>query len=252
MNEQTMEKMKTMKLHGMVRAFRTSLEAGKADNWTADELVSMLIDSEWDERYNRKLNRNVKNARFRYKAAVEQINFDTTRDLNKNYILRLADCEFIDKKENVLITGSTGIGKSYIASALGHQACSLGYKVLYEHTSKLFARLKMGKADGTYLKEVTKMEKQELLIIDDFGIQPLDQQSRTILMEIIEDRHGKRSTIFTSQVPVNKWHEVIGEQTIADAILDRIIHDAHRLELKGESMRKKISIFQEELTENQI
>lgn len=163
MNEQTMEKMKTMKLHGMVRAFRTSLEAGNADNWTADELVSMLIDSEWDERYNRKLNRNVKNARFRYKAAVEQINFDTTRDLNKNYILRLADCEFIDKKENVLITGSTGIGKSYIASALGHQACSLGYKVLYEHTSKLFARLKMGKADGTYLKEVTKMEKQELL-----------------------------------------------------------------------------------------
>jgi DNA replication protein DnaC len=251
MNEQTMEKMKTMKLHGMVRAFRTSLEAGRADNWTADELVSMLIDSEWDERYNRKLNRNLKNARFRYKAAVEQINFDTTRDLNKNYILRLADCEFIDKKENVLITGSTGIGKSYIASALGHQACSLGYKVLYEHTSKLFARLKMGKADGTYLKEVTKMEKQELLIIDDFGIQPLDQQSRTILMEIIEDRHGKRSTIFTSQVPVNKWHEVIGEQTIADAILDRIIHDAHRLELKGESMRKKKSILQEELTENQ-
>jgi DNA replication protein DnaC len=110
----------------------------------------------------------------------------------------------------------------------------------------------MGKADGTYLKEVTKMEKQELLIIDDFGIQPLDQQSRTILMEIIEDRHGKRSTIFTSQVPVNKWHEVIGEQTIADAILDRIIHDAHRLELKGESMRKKKSILQEELTENQI
>jgi DNA replication protein DnaC len=252
MNEQTMEKMKTMKLHGMVRAFRTSLETGSTEKWTADELVSMLIDSEWDERYNRKLNRNVKNARFRYKAAVEQINFDTARDLNKNYILRLADCEFIDKKENVLITGSTGIGKSYIASALGHQACSLGYKVLYEHTSKLFARLKMGKADGTYLKEVTKMEKQELLIIDDFGIQPLDQQSRTILMEIIEDRHGKRSTIFTSQVPVNKWHEVIGEQTIADAILDRIIHDAHRLELKGESMRKKKSILQEELTENQI
>jgi DNA replication protein DnaC len=114
MNEQTMEKMKTMKLHGMVRAFRTSLEAGSADSWTADELVSMLIDSEWDERYNRKLNRNVKNARFRYKAAVEQINFDTTRDLNKNYILRLADCEFIDKKENVLITGSTGIVRTHI------------------------------------------------------------------------------------------------------------------------------------------
>lgn len=250
MNDQTMEKMKTMKLHGMVRAFCTSLESGNAEKWTADELLSLLIDSEWDERYNRKLNRNVKNARFRYRAAVEQINFDTPRDLNKNFLLRLADCDFISKKENVFITGSTGIGKSYIASALGHQACSLGYKVLYEHTSKLFARLKMGKADGTYLKEITRMEKQELLIIDDFGIQPLDQQSRTMLMEIIEDRHGKASTIFTSQVPVNKWHEVIGEQTIADAILDRIIHDAHRLELKGESMRRKRAILTEELTEN--
>lgn len=250
MNDQTMEKMKTMKLHGMVRAFCTSLESGNAEKCTADELLSLLIDSEWDERYNRKLNRNVKNARFRYRAAVEQINFDTPRDLNKNFVLRLADCDFISKKENVFITGSTGIGKSYIASALGHQACSLGYKVLYEHTSKLFARLKMGKADGTYLKEITRMEKQELLIIDDFGIQPLDQQSRTMLMEIIEDRHGKASTIFTSQVPVNKWHEVIGEQTIADAILDRIIHDAHRLELTGESMRKKRAILTEELTEN--
>lgn len=251
MNEQTMDKMKTMKLHGMVRAFRTSLESGNADKCTADELLSMLIDSEWDERYNRKLNRNLKNAKFRYKAAVEQINFDTPRELNKNHMLRLADCDFIGKKENVIITGSTGIGKSYIASALGHQACSLGYKVMYEHTAKLFARLKMAKADGTYLKEVTKMEKQELLIIDDFGIQPLDQQSRTILMEIIEDRHGKRSTVFTSQVPVNKWHEVIGEQTIADAILDRIIHVAHRLELKGESMRKKKTILQEDLTEKE-
>jgi DNA replication protein DnaC len=251
MNEQMMVKMKSMKLHGMVRAFRTSLEAGNENKWTADELLSMMIDSEWDDRSNRKLNRNVRNARFRYKAAIEQINFDTPRELNKNRLLRLADCDFVDKKENVLITGSTGIGKSYIASALGHQACSLGYKVQYEHTSKLFARLKMGKADGTYLKEITRIERQDLLIIDDFGIQPLDQLSRTILMEIIEDRHGKHSTMFTSQVPVNQWHEVIGEQTIADAILDRIIHDAHRLELKGESMRKKRSTLPEEMTENE-
>lgn len=235
----------------MVRAFRTSLESGDAERSTSDELLSMLVDSEWDERYNRKLDRSVKNARFRYKAAVEQINFDTDREINKNHVLRLADCAFIDKKENVLITGSTGIGKSYIASAIGHQACSLGYKVMYEHTAKLFARLKMSKADGTYLKEITRMEKQDLLIIDDFGIQPLDQLSRTILMEIIEDRHGKRSTLFTSQVPVSQWYEVIGEQTIADAILDRIIHDAHRLELKGESMRKKRSILVEETKENE-
>lgn len=250
MNDQTIEKMRTMKLYGMLRAFRTSLESGKNEKCTADELLSMLIDSEWDERYNRKLSRSVRNARFRYKASVEQINFDDHRVLNKNQVLRLADCGFIDKKENVLITGSTGVGKSYIASAIGHQACSMGYKVLYDHSSKLFARLKGGKADGTYLKEITKIEKQDLLIIDDFGIQPLDQQSRSILMEIIEDRHGKKSTLFTSQLPVNQWHEMIGEQTIADAILDRIVHDSQRLELKGESMRKKRGILTEEMTEN--
>lgn len=250
MNEQTIEKMRTMKLFGMVRAFRTSLESGKTEKYTPDEFLGMLIDSEWDDRYNRKLDRSVRNARFRYKAAVEQINFTDHRVTIKNQVLRLADCDFIAKKENVLITGSTGVGKSYIASAIGHQACSMCYKVLYEHSSKLFARLKSGKADGTYLKEITKIEKQDLLIIDDFGIQPLDQQSRTILMEIIEDRHGKKSTLLTSQVPINLWHEVIGEQTIADAILDRIIHDAQRLELQGESMRKKRITLPEETTEN--
>lgn len=246
MNQETIEKMKTMRLLGMVDAFRLSLESGKAESWTADELLRHLVDAEWDERYNKKLTRTLKNAKFRYKASVEQISFDSDRHIDKNQVVRLADCDFIKKKQNVIITGSTGIGKSYMASALGHQACSLGYKVMYEHTSKLFGRLKMSKADGTYLKEITKMEKQDLLIIDDFGIQPLDQAARTILMEIIEDRHGKRSTLFTSQVPVNNWFEVIGEQTIADAILDRIIHDAHRVELKGESMRKKRSNLQSE------
>jgi DNA replication protein DnaC len=176
MNEQTIEKMKTMKLYGMVRSFRTSLENPEKSDFSPDEFISMLVDAEWDERHNRKLDRSLKNARFRYKAAVEQINFKTERQLDRNYLLRLADCGYIDKKENVIITGSTGIGKSYIASALGHQACSMGYKVFYEHSTKLFARLKMCKADGSYLKEITRMEKQDLLIIDDFGIQPLDAQ----------------------------------------------------------------------------
>ena len=239
MNQKTIEKMKHMKMYGMTKAFRTSLESGKKEDLTPDEFLSVLIDSEWDERYNRKLERSVKNAKFRYKASVEQISFDAARDLNKNMVLRLADCEFISKKENVFITGSTGIGKSYVASAIGHQACSLGYKVLYYQSTKLFAHLKMAKADGSYLRELAKIEKQDLLIVDDFGLQPLDAQNRSSLMEIIEDRHGKKSTIFTSQVPVSKWFEVIGEQTIADAILDRIVHDAHRLELTGESMRKR-------------
>lgn len=233
-----LEKMRKMRLAGMARALKLTMESGKNEKFTPDELIMHLIESEWDERYNRKLDRSVHAARFRYKASVEQMDFADNR-LDKNQVLRLADCEFIKRKENIIITGSTGIGKSYLGSALGHQACSLGYKVLYQHSTKLFGRLKVAKADGSYLKELAKIEKQHLLFIDDFGLQPLDAQSRSALMEIIEDRHGKSSTIFTSQVPVSKWHDIIGEQTIADAILDRIVHDAHRIEMKGESLRKK-------------
>lgn len=153
--------------------------------------------------------------------------------------MRFMECSFINKHENIFITGSTGIGKSYLASALGHHACSMGYKVLYHSVPKLFSKLKMAKADGSYIKEIAKIERQNLLILDDFGIQPFDAQSRAALLEIIEDRHGKSSLIVTSQVPINKWHDVIGEKTVADAILDRIVHEAHRLELKGESLRKR-------------
>lgn len=237
MNE-ILDKMKRMRLLGMVRAFQLTIESGKNEKFTPDEMVSHLVDSEWDDRYNRKLDRTVNAARFRYKASVEQMTFDDDR-VDKNQILRLADCDFIKRMENIIITGSTGIGKSFLGSALGHQACSMGYRVLYQHSTKLFARLKIAKADGTYLKELAKIERQHLLFIDDFGIQPLDQPSRAMLMEIIEDRHGKSSTMITSQVPVSKWHDIIGEQTIADAILDRIVHDAHRVEMKGESLRKK-------------
>jgi DNA replication protein DnaC len=231
-------KMKKMRLAGMARAMSLTMESGKNEQYTPDELVTHLVDSEWDDRYNRKLDRTVNAAKFRYKASIEQISFEDNR-VDKNQILRLADCEFIKRFEAIIITGSTGIGKSHLASALGHQACSLGYRVLYLHSTKLFAKLKIAKADGTYLKELAKIERQDLLLIDDFGIQSLDAPSRSALMEIMEDRHGKSSTIITSQVPVSKWHEIIGEQTIADAILDRIVHNAHRIEMKGESLRKK-------------
>lgn len=241
MNEQTLQRMRQLKLHGMAKAFQANLESGKTENYTADELLSLLLESEWDDRHNRKMDRIVKTARFRYKASIEQITYENNR-LNKNQVLRLAECDFIKKKENIIITGSTGIGKSYLASAFGYQACSFSYKVYYQHATKLFARMKMAKVDSTYLKEIKFIERQDLLIIDDFGLTPLDAQSRTTLLEIIEDRHGKTSTIITSQVPVNKWHEIIGEETIADAILDRIVHDSHRLELKGESLRKKMKI----------
>jgi DNA replication protein DnaC len=239
MNEETLNKMRQLKFYGMVRMFRSSIEDGKLASLTSDEMISMLIESEWDDRNNRRIDRNVRNAKFRYKACLEQLHFDVDRNLDKNHIMRLGDCTFIERNENVLITGSTGIGKSYIASAIGNQACTIGYKVLYVNTGKLLSKLKMAKADGSYLKEIVRIEKQDLLILDDFGLQPFDNNSRAILMEIIEDRHGKRSTMITSQVPVSHWYELIGEQTIADAILDRIVHDAHRVELQGESLRKK-------------
>lgn len=237
MNE-TLTKMKQMRLTGMARAFHLTHQSEKNEKFTPDEMITHLIDSEWYERYNRKLDRTINAARFRYKASVEQINFDDNR-VDKNQVLRLADCDFIKRKENIIITGSTGIGKSFLASAFGHQACALGYRVLYQHSTKLFGRMKIAKADGSYLKELAKIEKQHILLIDDFGLQPLDAQSRSALMDIIEDRHGKASTIITSQIPISKWHDIIGEETIADAILDRIVHDAHRIEMKGESLRKK-------------
>lgn len=233
-----LNKMKQMKLTGMARAFELTTASGKNEKFTPDEMISHLIDSEWDERYNRKLERSIKAAKFRYTASVQDLDFEGNR-IPKNQVQRLLDCEFIKRKENIIITGSTGIGKSFLATAIGHEACSLGYRVMYQHNTKLFARMKIAKSDGTYLKELAKIERQNLLLIDDFGLQTLDAQSRSALMEIIEDRHGKSSVIITSQIPISKWHEIIGEQTIADAILDRIVHDSHRIEMKGESLRKK-------------
>ena len=238
MNENTLEKMRKMKFYGMFRAFKTSFESQNQEGYTSDEIISNLIQSEWDDRQNRSIEQRIKNAKFRYKASLEELNYNTDRNIDKNQVMRFSDCTFINKNENLLITGSTGVGKSYIASAIGYQACSLGYKVIYHNVPKLFANLKMAKADGSYIKEIAKIERGQLLILDDFGIQPFDAQSRASLMEIIEDRHAKGSIIITSQVPVTKWHEIIGEKTVADAILDRIVHESHRLEITGESMRK--------------
>jgi DNA replication protein DnaC len=236
--QEVLSKMKQMRLQGMVKAFQQSQESGNYESYTPDEFLTYLIESEWDERYNRKLERTLHAAKFRYKASIEEIHYDNHR-LDKNQIHRFAQGDFIKRNENIIITGSTGIGKSYLASALGYQACSLGYSVLYTHCTKLYGRMKIAKTDGSYLRELARIEKQQLLILDDFGLQPLDAQSRSALMEIMEDRHGKGSTIITSQLPINSWYEIIGEQTIADAILDRIVHDAHRIEMKGESLRRK-------------
>jgi DNA replication protein DnaC len=232
-------KMAALKLHGMLRTYQTMLDSRQHHDLTNDEFLNTLIQAEWEDKENKKINRHLRLAKFRYGASIEELNFTTARGLDKTQVLRLADGSFIQNKENLLITGATGVGKSYLASALGHQACQLGYRTLYFNTQKLFSKLKMMKADGSYPREISKIEKYDLLILDDFGLQPLDNTARMILLEIIEDRHARKSTIIGSQLPVAKWYEVIGDSTVADAILDRMVHTAHRLELKGDSLRKK-------------
>jgi DNA replication protein DnaC len=240
MNQTTLSKMKTMKLYGMHGFFTTAIETGGMEDYTIDQFIAQLIEAEWDDKQNRKIARNIKNARFKYKASVEKISFHKERNLDENKLLRFVECSFINKGESILITGCTGVGKSYIATAIGYQGCIEGFRVMYFNIARLFAKLKMAKADGSYLKEIAKIERQHLIILDDFGLQPLDSQSRLALLEIIEDRNTKESSvIITSQLPVSRWYDMIGDKTIADAIMDRLVHGAHRIELGGESMRKK-------------
>ncbi len=235
----TLQKLQEMRFDGFTRAYKETLETGRTKDFTADELIAHLVQSEWDDRHNKKLKRLIGGARFRYSASVEEIDFTAKRNLDKNVILKFSGCDWITKKQNIIITGSTGVGKSYVASALGHQACCYYFKVEYENCSKIFDKLKIAKADGTYIKEINKIARQDVLILDDFGLKPLDVNQRLMFLEIIEDRHCTKSTIITSQFPVNQWFEIIGEPTIADAILDRLVNNSHRVELKGESMRKK-------------
>lgn len=237
-NQATIQKMEEMRLSGMLRAFRASFDAGMQDSFTADEMVAHLIDAEWEDRYNRRFERLLKNARFRYQASMEQIDYKASRNIEKNKMLRFSNCDWIKKGESIIISGATGVGKSFLACALGHQACIQKFKVSYYNCLKLFSVLKYAKADGSYHKEMKKIQKQDLIILDDFGLKPLDADSRLILLEILEDRHGEKSTIITSQIPINKWFEIIGEPTIADAICDRLVHNSHKINIKGDSMRK--------------
>ena len=235
----TMQKLEEMRFTGFVRAYREMTETSVNREFTTDEVIAHLVQAEWDDRYNRRLDRLIKNAKFRYQASVEQVDYIAKRSLDKVQMLRLSSCEWIKRKQTIIISGSTGLGKSFLASALGHQACQHGYKVYYRNCSKLFDQLKMAKADGSYVSEINRIEKLDLLILDDFGLKPLENNQRLILLELLEDRHGKRSTIITSQLPVQNWYDVIGEPTIADAILDRLVHSSHRIELDGDSLREK-------------
>lgn len=239
-NQATITKLKEMRLHGMARAFQTTLEAGLNEKYTLDELLGHLVDAEWDDRNLRKRDRLRKAAGFRYTAAFEDLDFDLSRNLDKNLLLRLSDGGWIDGHKDILITGPTGVGKSFIGSALGHLACDQGKRVIYHLTGRLLGALKEAKREGRYVKYLAKIEKSDLLILEDFGLSPFDSESRLILMDILEDRHGRKSTIFLSQLPVSSWHSLIGDSTIADAIMDRIVYGSYRIELQGESIRKKM------------
>lgn len=238
-NNLTLEKLRQMRLFGMHDAFKTSLENTIKEQMTQDQFIAHLVASEWDNRRNRAVERAIKTASFRYNASLEDMDYSFERGLDRNQVERLAALEFIKEGKDLFITGPTGTGKSYLATALGNKACQDGYKVLYASTAKLMSALKIAKVKGTILNDFKRIEKADLLILDDFGMQAFDSQARGILMDIIEDRHQKRSTIITSQIPVKGWYDVIGEKTVADAILDRLVHRSLRVELYGESIRKK-------------
>lgn len=235
-----MNKMQDMRLHGMLQAFRTLLETGNKMDLSNDEVISYLVDAEWDEKHNRRLQRLTKAARFRYQASLEEIDFTLERNFDKNHLLPVADCSWISRGQDVLITGPTGVGKSYIGSALGHRACQQGHSVAYFSASRLFNEFEAAKTDGSYLRSLNKILRNKLLILDDFGLEKLGAISRMAFLEILEDRHRRKSTMIISQQPVANWHQIIGDPTIADAILDRLVFNSHRIELKGESVRKKM------------
>lgn len=236
----TLDKLKAMRLNAMAELYNQHLTQNTSQSMTFDEQLALLVDHQWEDRQNKKINRLLKQAHFKQSASIVNMDYATQRNLDRNMFERLATLNFIKAKENIIITGASGVGKSYIAQALGHQACMMEYKTIYQNTARLFKKLKLCKADGTYLKELNNILKADLVILDDFGLQSFDNHAREALMDIIDERHGKSSTIIASQIPVSSWYDIIGESTIADAILDRIVNSSHRIKLEGESLRKTI------------
>ena len=239
-NNQTVEKLKQMRLTAMAELHLQHVKSNKFNDITPDEYMALMADHEWEDRENKKISRLLNQAGFRQKASTAEVSYTEARNLDKNMFSRLATLDFITKKENIILTGASGVGKSYLAQALGNQACLMGHRVYYTNTARLLSMLKLSKVDGTYLRELRKLLKVDLLIMDDFGLQAFDTHAREALMDIIDDRFNQKSTIVSSQIPVSAWYEIIGEGTIADAILDRLVNSSHRIDLKGESLRKGI------------
>ena len=236
---QTLAQMQQLRLLGMYQAYKTQIELPMDQQLEGHDLVAQLVQSEQLSRMNEKTAYYLKLAKLRLSASIENIECNVARNLTKQQLATLAEGRYIQQAENVLVTGATGCGKSYLACALGHQACMQGYKTTYLNMNRLIEKVTLSKLDGSYIKLLNHLEKQTLIILDDFGLQNLGQEVRLALLQLLEDRYGKKSIIITSQLPVAKWYEYINDQTLADAILDRLTANAHRIELKGESLRRK-------------
>lgn len=235
----TLEKLSSLRLSGMAKALTEQWEIEGINDMSFEERLGLLVEREAAVRETRRLQTRLRKAKLRQNACIEDVDFRHPRGLDRSLITRLADCQWIKKQQNLIITGPTGVGKSYLACAFAQKACREGYSAMYLRISRLFEDLSLARGDGRYVKMLKGFAKTDLLVLDDYGLAKLNQEQRHDLLEILEDRHGLKSIMVTSQLPIEHWHEQIGDPTLADAILDRLIHNAHTIQLKGGSMRKK-------------
>jgi DNA replication protein DnaC len=238
LHQETVEKLYAMKLNGIADAFKEQLLQPDMYDLPFEERFTLLVDRQWTWKEDRRMKRLLRNAKLKINGCIEDIDFRTPRGIDKSVVLRLANCDWIKSAQNIIITGPTGVGKTYLACAIANRACRMGYSAFYIRVPRLFQELAMARGDGSYPKTMKKLLKANVLIIDDLGLAPMSATERRDLLEVVEDRHGLASTIVATQLPISNWHENIQDPTIADAILDRLIHNAHKINLKGESMRK--------------
>lgn len=239
LNEPTIEKLKRLRLPALAAAWTQQQRDPQYASLGFDERLGLLVDAEVVARDNNRISKTLRDAKLRFsQACIEDLDFPARRELDRAQIRQLATCRWVHEHQNIVITGMTGTGKTYLGCALAHQACRHGHRALYRRATRLFDELLLARADGTYTRLLTKLAKIDVLIIDDWGLAPVTGQQRQDLLEVIEDRVGNRSTILTSQLPTEAWHDHIGDPTVADAICDRILHSAHRIVLRGPSRRK--------------